>query len=135
MPDTKDESSNTGNQRNSLFSNWTSDDSKLLVITIAATVAANIITAVMVALAIIVARSMRPNPATPGNYAFLFGTSIFPLLAVWSVLFFFRVSRREKNKDLVDQAIKWTLIIVGTFEGMFALSYILAFIGFAIGIK
>jgi hypothetical protein len=135
VPDTKDEPSNAGNQRNPIFRNWTSGDSKLLVITIAATVAANLITAVIIALAIIVARSMRPHPATPGNYAFLFGASLFPLLAVWAVLFFFRVSRHEKNRDLLDQTLKWTLIIVGTFEGMFALSYILAFIGFAIGIK
>jgi len=135
MPDKKDESSNAENHRDSIFRNWTSDDRKLLMITIVATVAANIVTVVVVALAVIIARSMRPNPGTPGNYAFLFGSSIFPLLAVFTVLHVLHTSKHEKKRDLWYQVVKWTLIAIGAFEGLFALLYILAFIGFATGIK
>ena len=46
----------------------TSEDRKLIVITVAATVAANLITVVVVALAIIIARDFRPQPGTPKSY-------------------------------------------------------------------
>lgn len=135
MPETKDKPADDEKKRESIFRDWTSDDSKLLIITIAATIVANIFTVIVVALTVIVARSMRPNPGTPGSYAFFFGSSLFPLIGVWIILSFLRTTRRKKEVDLTGQVIKWIIIAVGILEGFFALLYILGMIGFAAGVK
>jgi hypothetical protein len=135
MPQAKNDTSDARKHRDPLFENWNSGDVKLLTMTIVATVTANIITVILIALTIIVARSMRPHPGTPGNYAFLFGSSMIPLMAVWTVLYFWRISRREKASDLASQVIRWIMISVGIFEGLYLLLFVLALIGFATGIK
>jgi hypothetical protein len=135
MPKEPDESADNERQNKSVFQSWTPDDRKLLIITIAATVAANIITVILVALAIILARSFRPHPRTTGNYESVFGSSLLPALGVWTVLSFWRHSRRKRATDSVDRMIRWTMAILGIFEGLFILSYILAFIGFAAGVR
>jgi hypothetical protein len=135
MPETKDKPPDGEKKRDPIFRNWTSDDSKLLIITIAATVVANIFTVILVALAVIVARSMRPNPGTPGSYAFFFGSSLFPLMGVWVILSFLRITRRGKEVDFTGRVIKWIIIAVGILEGFFALLYVLGMIGFAVGVK
>ncbi len=55
----EDKLSNAKKQKDPLFKNWTLGDSKLLIIAIAATVAANIINVILVALAVIIARSTK----------------------------------------------------------------------------
>ena len=135
MPETKDKPPDTEKKRDSIFTNWTSGDSKLLIITIAATVVANIFTVILVALAVIVARSMRPNPGTPGSYAFFVGSSLFPLIGVWMILSFLRITRRRKEVDFTGRVIKWIIIAVGILEGFFALLYVLGMIGFAVGVR
>ena len=135
MPETEDKPGDGEKKRDSIFGNWTSDDSKLLIITIAATVVANIFTVILVALTVIVARSMRPNPGTPGSYVFFFGSSLLPLIGVWMILSFLRATRRGKEVDLTSRVIKWIIIAVGILEGFFALLYVLGMIGFAVGVK
>jgi hypothetical protein len=63
---------------------WTSEDRKLLIITIAATVIANIVTIIIVALSIIALRWMRPVPgATRGDYAVFWLFSLAPISTVF----------------------------------------------------
>lgn len=135
----EDESSDTGKQGSRIFGNWTPDDSKLLVITVGATVVANLITVMFVALAIIVARHSLQQPASVGDYAFFAGTGIFPALAIFSILWFFNHrrhdKRRDKGTDFTDRIIRWVLVIVGICEGFYALLYLLAWIGFAAGFR
>jgi len=123
--------SESNKQKNSLFANWTINDSKLLMITITATVVANMVTIIMVAMAIIVARSFRPKPATPQNYIFLFWITPFLVLAAYGA---FSSLYRKRNVRSAP-VIKWALIIVGLGTGFLALLYVLAWIGFALGVK
>jgi hypothetical protein len=125
----------------SAFRNWTKGDIKLFIITVAATVAANILTVIMVALAVILARSSRPNPPTPGNYAFFFAITLFPLLGLWGCFYGLHIARGRHTSrtigvpDFFDKTIKWTLVIIGVVEGLISIIYILTWIGFAAGIK
>jgi hypothetical protein len=130
-----DESSNNEKQKKSIFSNWTPGDSKLLMITIAATVVANIVTIILVALAIIVARSFRPNPGTPANYIFLLGISAFPALAAYAAFSSLYRTRRKSIASPFDKVRKWAIVITGLGAGFLTLLYILGWIGFAVGVK
>jgi hypothetical protein len=131
MADGKEESSD---KRTSGIT-WTTDDIKLLIVTVVATVIANVITVVLVALAVIVARSFRPNEASPADYAFLWGSSIIPALAAYIAFEYWRSTRRHRASGLSRNVSKWIIIIVGAFEGFFLLLYILAAIGYAVGVK
>lgn len=135
MPKMTNISTVDGKREKSIFRNWTPGDSKLLVITIAATVTANIVTVILVALAVIVARSFRPNPGTPGNYAFLFGISALPVITACVAFSTLRRLRRERATFLGDRAFKWVMAILGITAGFSALLYILGWIGLAAGIR
>ena len=116
----------TKNGRILILQGWTPDDNKLLVITIAATVAANIITVVIVALAVIIARSVQPHPGTPGNYAFFLGTSIFPVMTACAAIYFWRRSKHEKDFSFPLRTIKWAIVILGRRCGVVTLLDILS---------
>jgi small-conductance mechanosensitive channel len=135
MPNRKDEHSKADEQNTTIFRNWTQDDSKLLIITIVATVLANIITVVLVALAVIIARSSRPHPGTPGNWAFFFGSCLFAIVSGYSALWFFRDSRRKKATDSFVKVIKLILAISAISTCFIASLYILALIGLAAGVR
>jgi len=130
MPD-QIESSN----ENSIFRNITKDDVKLFIITILATVAANIITVIIVALAVIVARGARPTPPTPGNYAINFALSLGPMILLWSAVFpGLRILATHKMPDLFAKVFKWLIVALLVAEGIITMIYILMWIGFAVGI-
>lgn len=135
MPKATNEPTGDEKRKNSILQGWTPDDNKLLVITIAATVAANIITVVIVALAVIIARSVQPHPGTPGNYAFFLGTSIFPVMTACAAIYFWRRSKHEKDFSFPLRTIKWAIVILGIFGGVVTLLDILAWIGFAAGVR
>jgi hypothetical protein len=135
MPKETDESADSERPNKPIFQSWTPGDIKLLIITIAGTVAANIITVIIVALAIIVARSFRPNPGTPSNYIFLLGISAFPALAAYAAFSSLYRTKRERTASLLDKARKWAMIVSGLGAGFLTLLYILGWIGFAVGVK
>ena len=60
-----------GRSRESYVKSLTDEDRKLIVITVVATVAANLLTVVMVGLAIIIAHNLRVTPDTPKSYFLL----------------------------------------------------------------
>src|SRR5271166_6217330 len=96
MPEVADRPADNGNRQQSTFETWTPGDSKLLVLTVAAAVVANIVTVILVALAVIVARSFRPHSGTLGSYAFLWGSAAFPIMTVYIAFSALRRSRRQK---------------------------------------
>jgi hypothetical protein len=52
------------------------------------------------------------------------------------VLWFFYHLKHEKDTDFADLSIiKWTMVILGIFAGFTTLLYVLAWIGFAVGIR
>jgi small-conductance mechanosensitive channel len=131
MPETESEPEESKKQSNSLLKTWTPDDTKLLAITAIATMAANVVTVILVALAIIVARSFRPNPGTPGNYVFLAIPSILMILGTGLI-----ISRRSFKRDESENIVSlWFSRIVNVLIIFSALLYTLAWIGFAVGIK
>jgi hypothetical protein len=135
MPKETDESADSERPNKPIFQSWTPGDIKLLIITIAGTVAANIITVIVVALAIIAARSGRPTSNTPGAYAFLLGATSFPVITVYMAFSYLHHIRHRRSNSFGDQAFKWVLTILGLASGCIALVYILTWIGFAVGIK
>lgn len=79
----------------------TSEDRKLIVITVAATVAANLITVVVVALAIIIARDFRPQPGTPKSYFLLIPVTATPAtitLIAFSVQYILEITHPSPPK-------------------------------------
>jgi hypothetical protein len=77
----EDEQSLDKSQRKSGVENWTPNDSKLLVITVVATVSANVITIILIGLAIITARYfVRPLYTPRVNYYYIAATLIFVII-------------------------------------------------------
>lgn len=119
------------------IANWTPDDTKLLIITAGATVAANIITIVVVALAIVVARSTHLTPgATVGYWVFFWASAFFPLMTIAMVVVFWRNRRGRAALDsFVDRVIRWVMAFAALFSAFMTLIYLLSLIGLATGIK
>jgi hypothetical protein len=115
---------------------WTSEDRKLLIITIAATVIANIATIIIVALSIIALRWMRPAPgATRGDYAIFWLFSLAPISTVFLTFIWWRDSRRDKEVSNGWRANRWIVIPIFAFEALFLLLYVLAALGLAVGLN
>ena len=135
MPETSDDSVDGEKHKRSIFEDWTPEDGKLLIITTAATVTANIVTIIIVALALIISRSFRPNPSTPKNYIWFLGISAIPVLTAYVAFYSLYRTRREEDDSPYDGIRKWALVITGLGTGFLALLYILSWIGFAVGVK
>lgn len=127
----------TEDNKKSILSNLSSQDIKLLVITFAGTVAANIVTVLLVALAIIVARSFHPVGTSPWPYVILLAETAMGVIAVQMVTYTLRRRRSGGERHIIPgyKAIKGGLIIAGVFNACLLLIFVLAWIGFAAGIK
>ena len=127
------------NSKSNPFINWKSHDTKLLVTTVAATVIANVITVIVVALAILVARSTHLRPgATTGDWAFFWGEAFFPVMTIYLVVIFFRQSKGRSGEALGEfgfRIIKWTIIVIGVFAVFMTMIFALSLVGLATGIK
>lgn len=120
----------------SLVESLTREDVKLFIITVVATVFSNVITVIIIALAIILARSSRPHPGTLGNYAFFFGVTMFTFLGVSGGLWSLIVARTRHGKsDYVEKILKWIIVAVSVVEGIIALIFALTWVGFSAGVK
>jgi hypothetical protein len=135
MAKAEGDSSDTSKQSNLFrFESWTSNDIKLLVITIVATTAANIITVVLVGVAIIIARSHH-SLRTPRDYAWFFVGSILAAMICGVCIWGWRQSGTSKADPLKIRAISWGIRVFTAWFGLIFLLYILSWIGFAAGIK
>jgi amino acid transporter len=120
----------------SVLQGLTKEDGKLFLITVAATVVANIVTVIIVAIAIILARSARPHPATPANYAFSFVFALVPALVGLPTLYSLsRFKGSSQLSDNVNKVIKLIIRVLVIVVGTLSLLFILAWIGFAAGIS
>jgi hypothetical protein len=137
MPDAKDVPS-TSDKKESLI-NWTQDDTKLVVITVGATVVANVVTVIVVALAIIVARSTHLTPgATDGDWAYFWATGTAPFITLFLIAGLYRsMKRREAVKlgNFADKIIASTIAIIGIFCLFMAMMYVLSLVGLASGLS
>lgn len=115
---------------------WTADDRKLLIITVAATIIANMVTIIIVALSIIVLHWMRPTPgATKGDYVIFWLFSLAPASTVFLTFIWWRESRRDKTVRKGWRESRWVVIPLFLFEALFLLLYVLAALGLAVGLN
>src|ERR1039457_1569776 len=128
MPD-EDNEPEDGKKQKGLFGNWVKDDTKLLAITIIGTITANIITVVIVGLAVIIARWWRPSVPTTGDYVFLWAFPIFPLLVLYMLYPGWREGRRY------SKLVNFLSILTGVMAVFIILMTVLAAIGLAVGVK
>lgn len=119
----------------SAFRNWTADDTKLLVITLSGTVAANIITVIVVGVAVSIARSFHPTGKSLWPYGILLAETAMAVVSISMIIYTLRHSRNEKETSLSIKTIRASMIIVGAFVACLSLIFALAWIGLAAGIK
>ena len=128
-----DEYKDIGRRKRFIFGNWTSDDKKQLVITIVAAVAANVITIIIVALAIIAARSFHPHPATSASYAILLSSSTVPISVILMALSV--RSDYTRAVSVVSKIVKLIMTVIAIAAGFLILLILLGWIGIAVGVK
>ena len=136
MPEIEDKSDEYDQAKSAM--NWTAEDRKQFIVATASAVLANIGTLVIVALAIIVARSFRPHPATAVNYGFSAGLTVYFVLGMVMIISFwfkYKGSKSIKSSSLIDKVILWIIAIAGTGCGFLTLLYLLGWLGFAAGVK
>jgi Na+/phosphate symporter len=113
------------------FQSFTREDVKLFMLTIVATVIANVITVIVVALAILFARS-QPHPVTPGSYIILLVSTVTCIVVVPSG--FFIIAAVWKGSTQNEKFIKWAGLIIFPALAIFGVIFILTWIGLAEGI-
>ncbi len=130
--DTKQENSRSEEKKEAIFGNWTAADSRLVIISGFSAFAANLLTVLVVVLAIVASRSALPHPLTTANLVFFWASSLIPAIALLFIsAAWIRLKREKKNSGTLERVIMWTFIPLGIFEGFALLSYMLALIGIA----
>jgi hypothetical protein len=120
-------------RQESLWASFTRADMRLFLVTFAGTVAANLVTVVVVAVAIIFARpsnSARPTPGVVFNYLYLVS---FGILALVGLLGWFR-KNRSKGSTSRTVATIWVVFATVTLVLM-TLVPLLVLLGYAVGVK
>lgn len=110
------------------------EDRKLIVITVVATVAANLLTVIMVGLAIIVAHNLRVTPNTPKSYLLLIPVTCTPATVALIALSIVKFDLRGKGSR-VAQVVRWVMIAVCAVATLCLAVLLLAWVGYASGIK
>jgi hypothetical protein len=129
-----DDAEQTSEQSKLSSVQWSSDDSKLFVVTLAGTIAANLATVLIVALSIAVARWMLSGShfnlidAAMAGFAILVSAFIFYLLIIWNK--YMPTTKRFSAKWLSKQYFNVLAIIVSSIGVIF----LLALAGVASGI-
>lgn len=135
MQEEKGDSPDTA-KKDSIFQleSWKSDDIKLFVITIAATVAANIFTLILVGIAVIIARSHH-NLINPGDYIRFFVNSILAITVSGVFIVGWQKTRTTKADPLKFRAFHWIIGALAVWFSFILSLYVLSWIGFAAGIN
>jgi hypothetical protein len=118
-------------RQESIWASFTRDDMKLLLITFAGTVAANVVTVMVVALAVIAARPTKGLRLTV-SIVLIFVTYVVVgiLCAAISAI----ATRRMRARGVTSRVIR--VMIAGVVAmGLFALVYLLVLLGLAAGVK
>ena|ERR1700733_1340821 len=121
----------SSNQK-SFLQSFTKEDAKLFIVTAIATVVANVATVIIVALAILLARS-RPHPVPPDYYLF---TAVLTIsFTVSAIAGPFMIATVWKGRSLNDRFMKWAGLIVFSAVIICAIIFTLTWIGIAEGIN
>lgn len=110
-------------------------DLKSFAIATAATVAGNIITVMIIAVALILAHDYQPRPTTASDYEVLFGVTAIPFVAALMAFYFVYRSGKKKGHFLGAGCISYIVAALGVVFGFISLLYALVWLGFAAGIK
>ena len=130
--DTKEDYSRSEEKGESIFGNWAAADSRLVIISVFSAFAGNLLTVLVVGLAIVASRSMLPRPATTGNLIFFWASAAAPLVGLLFIYFILSGLRRDgKPHDTLRRIMLWTFIPIIIFDGFYLLSYMLTLIGIA----
>jgi uncharacterized membrane protein YqjE len=113
----------------------TSEDIKLLVVTFAGTVAANLITVLLLGLAIIIGHSFHPTGRSFWPYGILLAMTAMAVISVLAAISTWRRSRDVKETSFEYKAIRGALAVMGLSGVFMLLLFMLAWIGIAAGIK
>jgi len=124
-----DEPTTTQRQKKPTFQSWSPDDSKLLVITVAATVIANVVTVLFIGAAIALAHSFRPTRPTSWPYFILLAMTAMATISVYMVVYSLRRSGSKRDAYPGERAVKFALITVGLFSACLGLIFALVWIG------
>lgn len=111
--------------------NWSQSDSKMLLVTFAGTVVANVVTILCVGVAIIMARLLRPTRDTSDAYWFFFGETAFTLFAAFTAGFGAYRWRGDRLKGLAGKVSGIVALLIFAFETCVALMLVLAWVGIA----
>lgn len=114
--------------------NLTAEDRKVIVITVAATVAANLITLVLVALAINIARGYSPRPRTPLNFEMLLSITATPALFIVLPLEILRRNLKDKT-SFASKVVRVIMLVVISVSSFFLVLLLLVWVGLASGVK
>jgi hypothetical protein len=112
----------------------TAEDRKLIVITVVATVAANLLTVVMVGLAIIIAHNLRVTPDTPKSYFLLIPVTATPATVALVALSIVKFDLKGKDSTAA-QVVRWVMIALCAVATLCLIVLLLAWVGYASGIK
>ena len=138
--DSKTEDSKTEDSKKSVSRIFTPEDIKLLVITFASTVAANVVTVLFVALAIVTARSYKREPKYLPPTKDALATKVFSIATslkgetvvfIVAIAFIFYMWRRAHSRDLFKVMLPAFILCIA-FPVLFVL---LVWVGIAAGIK
>jgi hypothetical protein len=116
-----------------LWASFTRADMRLFLVTFAGTVAANLVTVVVVAVAIIFARppnSARPTAGVVFNYLYLVSFGIFALVGLLSWF------RKNRSKGSTSRTIATIWVVFATVTlVLMTLVLLLVLLGYAVGVK
>jgi hypothetical protein len=105
---------------------WSDADRRMLLITLMGTIAANIGTVLLVAIAIVLDRFLTKHPNLKGsNFAFWFPASVILYTAIVGWLYY---QRRQKGLDIGETIFFWIFSVVWVI-------LIVALIGYAAGVS
>jgi hypothetical protein len=117
----------------SFWATFTRADMRLFLVTFAGTVTANIVTVMVVALALIASRP--PSGQQGANAGGVVILVIFSVLGLASVIVSVAALRRNRSKHTMDLTTKVILAALAVSLGVLALLSLLILLGWAAGVK
>lgn len=121
-------------REHSFWASFSQADLRLFLLTFAGTVAANVVTVVVVAVALILARPPLSERPTPYSVLIFLAVVVFGTLGVYVTLTSFRRSRR-RTRDPATLPTEALMLLTGLALGLLTLVFLLTLLGYAVGVK
>jgi hypothetical protein len=116
----------------SFWASFTRADRRLFLITFAGTVAANVVTVMVVAIALIVARPPPGVRPTPAAVLLDLGVVVIGLMTIGIGV---AALRRWRPRDTTSRANDMVTLVLTVVMGLFTLVFLLVLLGYAVGVK